>query len=63
MSLIYLPKRKPVHLYLVVCAFCRIMELCLKQTGHHGWELVVELRRMLCGVEQDRDGTSLCEGN
>ena len=63
MSLIYLPKRKPVHLYLVVYAFYLIMELCLEKTLHHGWELVVEFRRMLCGVEQDRDGTSLCEGN
>ena len=62
-SLIYLPKRKTVHLYLVVCAFYRIMELCLKQIRHHGWELVVEFRRMLCGVEQDRDGTSVCGGN
>ena len=61
-SLIYIPKWKPLQLYLVVFAFCIIMELWLKQTRHHRWELVVLLRRMLCGVEQDCDSTSVCEG-
>ena len=57
------PQKENGPSVLGVCAFYRIMELCFKQIRHRGWELVVELSRMLCGVEQDRVGTSVCGGN